>query len=79
MSNYTIEDLREALDENGELIISMDSDGYPENPELHLHDTTLLTDPPEVVVELADGTWSFKPSHVESIATHKQTTDDLGM
>jgi len=78
MSDYTIDDLEDALEQRGELLLSMESDGYPENPELHLHDTTFRRDPPEVIVELSDGEWSFKPSRVESIAVHKQSTAELG-
>jgi len=78
MSEYTIDDLESALEQRGELLLALDSDGYPSTPELHLHDTTFRRDPPEVIVELSDGEWSFKPDRIESIAVHKQSTEELG-
>lgn len=75
--SYTIDQLHDALDQNGELILTLDSDSYPDGVELHKHDTTFMKDPDEVVLELADGQFSFKPDSVESIATHLQTTADL--
>lgn len=76
--SYEISTLKNALRERGELLLTLESDAY-NTVELHLHDTTFYEDPDEVVVALADGEFSFKPDRVESMAVHKQTTDDLGI
>jgi len=79
MSDYTTEDLEDALNKYGELILQMDSDGYPNPPELHLHDTTFEHSSGDIMLSLSDGVFEFSASAVEGIAWHKQSTDDLGL
>ena len=79
MSSYTTEDLQATLSEHGEIIVQLDSDGYPEGPELHLHDTTFHHTEGVIELELSDGVFEFTAEAVESIARHYQSTADLGM
>lgn len=79
MAEYTTEDIEAALNRDGELILVLDSDGYAENPELHLHDTGFNHDSGEVRLSLSDGTVWFPASAVESLTRHKQSTGDLGL
>jgi hypothetical protein len=73
-SNY-IEDL---LAEKGELIVTLESDAYPE-VELHNHDTSVNHATDEVTLDLSDGTFCFNVGAIESVAWHQQSTDDLGL
>lgn len=75
---YTTEDIEDALEARGELLLTLDSDSY-NTVELHLHDTSFDHDNGEVVLELADGTVGFMAESVESIAVHQQTTEELGI
>lgn len=76
---YTIDEIEKALNEKGELLLVLDSDHYPEPVEIHIHDTTFFTDPDEILVDLSDGDFSFRPDSVESMATHLNSTSDLGL
>ena len=78
MAEYTTEDLQMELHEKGELIVQLDSDGYPNAVELHLHDTTFHHDDGRVEVALSDGAFEFTAEAVEGIAWHKQSTGGLG-
>jgi hypothetical protein len=77
--NYTTEEIAEALQRNGELLLTLDSDAYSGPVEVHLHDANFDHDNGEVALSLADGRLGFRASSVESIATHKQTAEDLGL
>lgn len=77
--SYSIEDLENALEQSGELLVTFDSDAYDGPVELHLHDTEFISEPEEVIVHLADGKFSFLPESVESLAQHEQSLSDIGL
>lgn len=79
MTDYTTDDLSAALENNGELLLTLGSDAYAEPVELHGHDTTFDHDRGEVVLDLTDGQLQFHASDVESVARHKQSLADLGL
>jgi hypothetical protein len=76
---YTSEDIEEAVEEFGEILVVLDSDAYDGPLELHLHDTTFDHSANEVVLELADGRTAFPASAIESRSYHEQTTDEIGL
>lgn len=76
---YTSEDIEEALNDRGELLLQLESDGYPSPVELHLHDTEFFHSVNEIVLQLSDGQFAFKASRVEGLAIHQQSTSDLGL
>jgi len=78
MADYSTEDIEMALEESGELLLRMESDGYPTDPELHLHDTTFDHGRGEIIIECADGQVQFPASAIEAVARHEQSIHELG-
>lgn len=77
--SYSTEYIEELLEEKGELIAVMESDGYGNNPELHLHDTTFDHAEGRIVLGLADGEVVLEADSIETLAYHEQTTEELGI
>jgi hypothetical protein len=80
MAEYTSRDIENALDDRGELLLQLESDG-PDSLELHLHDTTFFhdaSDSGEIVVNCTDGEYSFRATSIEALAIHTQSLADLG-
>jgi len=79
MSDYTVDDVRTALEQSGELLVVLESDGYAGPIELHLHDTSFDEDRDEVLLSLSDGQMQFKVSSIESLTRHMQSTEEIGL
>lgn len=77
MTDYTTKELNDLLNEKGELLVVLDSDGYDGPVELHRHDTIIGHG--RVNLSLSDGATEFPVSAVESATWHLQSTDDLGL
>lgn len=79
--SYSIDEIEAALEARGELILKMESDGYDEDPELHLHDTTFnkTDNGGEIIKELSDGEMTLTPDRIETVTIHQQSTEDLGL
>lgn len=75
---YELSYIAQLLSDNGELIITLESDAYPE-VELHIHDTSFNYDTNEVCLSLSDGNFCFTADRIESVAWHQQSTADLGL
>jgi hypothetical protein len=81
MPEYTSNDIENALEDRGELLIQFESDAQPD-AELHLHDTTFFhnaSDSGEIVVDLTDGEYSFRAGSIEALAIHQQSLEDFGL
>lgn len=80
MTDYTTEEIEEMLTKQyGELILVMDSDGYDEPPELHIHDTVFDHDNQRIIHHLTDGGMEFSVDAVETVNWHMQSSGDLGL
>jgi hypothetical protein len=81
MSDYTTEEIEQALEDRGEVLVQLDSDG-PDSLELHLHDTEFfhgVGERGEIVVRLTDGEYTFRAGSVEAMAIHTQSLADVGL
>ena len=76
---YETEQVQNALEEYGELLVVLDSDAYAEPLELHLHDTDFNHDYNEIELTLSDGSIGFKSSSIESMTYHTHSTADYGL
>jgi hypothetical protein len=76
---YEPQQIEDMLNTFGELIVVLDSDAYDENPELHLHDTSVLKSKGIIRLSLSDGTIRFPVDAIESVTYHEQSTADLGL
>ncbi|QSG09906.1 Uncharacterized protein HSR122_2530 [Halapricum desulfuricans] len=69
------DDLREKLEQNGELMIAVSE--FEEPLELHLHDTEIEDE--TVRIQLTDGVLTFETDAIVGTWHHTHSLEDLGL